>query len=79
MRYRGFVAVLVTIVGVVVGFVVGAIVAVNVVIYSGIDRGYEASPSDVFSQNPVAGILALAALIAGPVTGVYLARRVRGH
>lgn len=79
MRHRGLVTVLVTIVGVVIGFVVGAIVAVNVVIYSGIDRGYEASPSDVFSQNPVIGIVALTALVAGPVTGAYLARRVRGH
>jgi len=79
MRRRRLVALLVTIVGVVIGFGVGAIAAVNIVIYSGIDRGYEASPSDVFSQSPVVGILALAALVAGPITGAYLARRVRGH
>ncbi len=79
MRRRRLITVLVTIAGVVIGLVVGAIVAVNIVIYSGIDRGYEASPSEVFSQNPVVGILALAALVAGPVTGAYLTRRVRGH
>jgi hypothetical protein len=64
-------------VGGILGAVVGAIVAVNVVIYSGVDQGYETSPGDLFAQRPVAGVMAVVALVAGPPVGMYLARRLR--
>lgn len=60
-----------------VGMVVGAIVSVNIVIYSGVEDGYQATPSEVFSHSPVFGVLAVLALIAGPVAGVLVARRQR--
>lgn len=66
-------------VGGIVGGVVGAIVAVNFVIYVGIDRGYEASIPDVFQQNVLAGIVTVAILVAGPVAGVVVARRLRAR
>lgn len=65
------------VVGGIVGGVVGAIVAVNFVIYVGIDRGYEASIADVFGQNMLAGIVTVTVLVAGPVLGVVVARRLR--
>lgn len=60
----------------VLGFVVAAIVAVNVVIASGVDRGYEASLGEVFEENPVAGVITVAVLVAGPVVGVWTAKRI---
>ncbi|NQV07667.1 hypothetical protein HQ535_14065 [bacterium] len=66
-----------TLIGGAVGGVVGAIVAVNFVIFFGIDRGYEASISDVFRQSVIAGIVTVAVLLAGPVLGVVGARRLR--
>lgn len=63
--------------GVVIGGIVGAIVAVNVVIFSGIDSGYESSLADVFSYNPFVGVLVVAVLVAGPIVGVVVARRLR--
>jgi len=64
-------------VGIVVGGVVGAIVAVNIVIYAGIERGYEATIAGVFRRNVVVGVLTVSALIAGPIAGVVLMRRRR--
>lgn len=63
--------------GGIVGGVVGAIVAVNVVIYSGIEPGYEATIPEVFEQSPVVGILTVTVLLAGPLLGVRVARRLR--
>lgn len=60
-----------------VGLLIGAIVAVNIVIFLGPDEGYEASMNDVFADNPLVGVLALAALVGGPAYGVLLARRRR--
>ena len=57
--------------------VVGAIVAVNFVICVGIKDGYEASISDVFRQNMFAGIVTVVVLVAGPVFGIVVARRLR--
>ncbi len=74
-RTRGWLAD--TFVGGIVGGVAGAIVAVNVVIYTGIDGGYEASIAEVFRQNVVVGTLTVAILVAGPVLGVVGARRLR--
>ncbi len=65
------------VVGGTVGGVVGSIVAVNVVIFAGMDRGYESSPADVFEQNPLVGLLVLVVLLGGPVLGVMTARRIR--
>ena len=65
------------ILGAVLGGVVGAIVAVNFVIYSGIEGGYEASIPEVFRQNAAVGIVTVSILLAGPVVGVVLARRIR--
>lgn len=64
-------------VGIAIGGLVGAIVAVNIVIYAGIERGYEASIPDVFRQNALVGVLTVATLIAGPVVGVLVMRRRR--
>lgn len=59
------------------GGIAGAIAAVNVVIYSGIDDGYEASIPEVFRQNAVVGVIVVIILIMGPVGGVIVARRRR--
>jgi hypothetical protein len=64
-------------VGGLVGAVVGAIVAVNVVIYSGVDRGYEASIPEVFRHDLIAGAITVAVLVAGPIVGVIVAMRMR--
>jgi len=63
--------------GGIVGGVAGAIVAVNLVIYAGIDRGYEATIAEVFRQSVVVGVFTVAVLVAGPVVGVWIARRLR--
>lgn len=65
--------------GVVLGGIAGAIVAVNVVIFSGIEGGYEASIPEVFRQSPVIGVVAVVVLAAGPIAGVVLARRRRSR
>jgi formate-dependent nitrite reductase membrane component NrfD len=64
-------------VGIAIGGLVGAIVAVNIVIYAGIEQGYEASIPDVFRQNALVGVLTVGTLIAGPVVGVLVMRRRR--
>lgn len=64
-------------VGGVIGGIVGGIAAVNVVIYSGVDRGYQASITEVFEYSPLVGIATLLILVAGPMLGVVVARRVR--
>lgn len=63
--------------GGVTGGLAGAVVAVNVVIYSGIEEGYEASLIEVFEQNFAVGIVTVAILLAGPILGVVTARRLR--
>lgn len=60
------------------GGLLGAIAAVNVVIYSGVGGGYEANLGDVFQHNIFVGIAVVAILVAGPVLGVFVARRRRG-
>ena len=50
---------------------------VNFVIFVGIDRGYEASITDVFRQSVIAGIVAVTVLLSRPVLGVVGARRLR--
>ena len=65
--------------GGILGGIIGAIVAVNLVIYSGIEDGYEASLPDVFSENLLVGLLTVGILCAGPVVGVLVARRQRSR
>lgn len=67
------------VVGGIVGSIVGAIVAVNIVIYSGIDNGYEATLGDVFDQYPIVGVIAVAILLLGPLVGIGVARFLRGR
>jgi hypothetical protein len=65
------------VVGGFIGAVLGAIVAVNIVIYTGIEGGYEASITDVFQQNTLVGVVTVAILVSGPLLGVATARRLR--
>ena len=61
--------------GAVVGLVAGAIVSINVVIFGGIEDGYEASVAQVFEENVFVGVIAALVLVAGPVIGVIIALR----
>ena len=65
--------------GGVVGGVIGAIVVWNLVIFSGVDRGYEASFREVFDHSPILGVVVMMVLAAGPALGVLVARRIRGR
>jgi len=56
------------------GLIAGAILAVNMVIFLGVEGGYEASLGDVFAHSTLIGILVVAVLAAGPVCGVAYAR-----
>ncbi len=59
------------------GGLVGAVVAVNVVIYSGTERGYETTIPELFRESVLFGLFVVAILVAGPVVGVWIARRLR--
>lgn len=65
------------IVGGLAGGILGAIVAVNVVIFSGIERGYESGLGEIFEYHWLLGIATVMILAAGPVLGVMFARRWR--
>lgn len=56
-----------------VGAIAGGIVAVNLVIYFGVERGYEADLSEVFERSVLLGVLVVAILIGGPIVGVLTA------
>lgn len=57
---------------------VAGIMAVNLIIYLGVESGYEAGLGDVFGHSVVLGIVAISVLVSGPVLGVtYLGRRGR--
>ncbi len=60
--------------GIVGGAVVGAIVAVNFIITIGI--GYDVTLADVYRESPPAGVLTTAILVAGPIIGVVLMRKL---
>jgi uncharacterized membrane protein len=62
-------------IGTVIGAVVGMIAAVNLVIFVGIEEGYEASIGDVFRQNAAAGVATIVLVVFGPVVGGLLGRR----
>lgn len=61
--------------GALVGLVVGAIASVNVVIFGGIEDGYEASIPEVFDESTLVGLIAVVVLVAGPVIGAIIALR----
>jgi hypothetical protein len=65
------------VVGGISGGLVGAVAAVNLVIYSGMERGYETTIPEVFRESVLIGSLVVAILVAGPVVGVWIARRLR--
>ena len=60
-----------------IGGIVGLIVAWNLMIYLGVEGGYEASLGDAFEHSVIAGILVTVALVSGPVAGIWVARRQR--
>ncbi len=66
-------------VGGIIGAVIGAIVAVNIVIFAGPDQGYESRPSDVYEHSPVLAVVTVAVLVAGPIAGAAIARRMRSR
>lgn len=49
----------------------------NVVIYSGAEKGYETGLVELFAANWVIGVLVVAVLAGFPVLGVVVARRWR--
>jgi hypothetical protein len=59
------------------GAAIGVIAAVNFVIFTGIEQGYESSLVEVFEYSVIAGIVTVTILLAGPVLGVLVARRLR--
>ena len=61
--------------GIVGGAVVGAIVAVNLIITVGI--GYDVSLPEVYRANLLVGIITTVILVAGPILGVALMRKLR--
>ncbi len=61
-------------VGGTLGLVLAGIIAVNLVIFSGIDTGYESSISEVFDFNPMVAVAVLVILVIGPALGIFLAR-----
>lgn len=65
------------VIGGLVGGLLGGIVAVNLVIYYGVERGYEASLSEVFEKSPLLGVVVLGSLLAGPTVGVLTAHMQR--
>ncbi|MFP3883018.1 MAG: hypothetical protein ACLFRT_08445 [Actinomycetota bacterium] len=59
------------------GLVIAWIVAVNLVIYLGVEGGYQAGPGDVFEHSWILGTVVVAILAAGPVLAVTYMRRQR--
>ncbi len=59
------------------GLVIAWIVAVNLVIYLGVDSGYQAGLGDVFGHSVVLGIIVIVVVVAGPVLGVIYMRKQR--
>lgn len=64
-------------IGGLVGALVAGVVAVNLVIYSGIEQGYESSLAEVFDDSPFLGSVVVIVLLAGPVLGLLTVSRLR--
>ena len=60
-----------------VGAILGGIVAVNVVLMAGVDQGYESGIGEIFDENLFLGLITVVIWIAGPVLGIWFARRRR--
>lgn len=59
------------------GLVIAWIVAVNLVIYLGVEGGYQAGLGDVFGHSVMLGVVVIGVVVAGPVLGVMYMRRQR--
>lgn len=59
------------------GMLFGWVVAVNVVIFSGVEGGYQAGVAEIFDKSFLLGVVVLIIFFAGPVLGVVVARRRR--
>lgn len=59
------------------GLVIAWIVAVNLVIYLGVEGGYQAGLGDVFGHSVVLGIVVIGIVVAGPALGVTYMKRQR--
>jgi len=64
-------------VGGILGGIAGAIAAVNLVIFAGVEGGYEATIPEVFRESTSLGVLTVSVLAAGPILGVVIARAIR--
>ena len=62
--------------GTILGLIVGAVLSLNLIIFLGTERGYEASLSEVYAENPAVAIAAVVLLALGPVVGFLLAGRI---
>lgn len=54
------------------GLIASVIVSVNLAIDSGVPRGYEAGPIEVFQHSPTVGVVDVLVLVAGPALGAWL-------
>jgi len=59
------------------GFAIAWIVAVNMVIFAGVDRGYQASVDEVLRHSTLLGVAVIGVILLGPIFGVGLLRRRR--
>jgi ribosomal protein S18 acetylase RimI-like enzyme len=64
-------------VGALIGAITGLVVAINVVIFSGSEKGYETSVRELFDRNVVLGVVVVSIVLAGPVVGALVAFRTR--
>ena len=63
------------VIGGLAGAVVGGIVALNLIIFAGTDRGYQAGIGELFALRPLVAVTALAILAVSPIVGIVLAKR----
>ena len=76
---RWFTWIVDVVIGGLVGLMLGGLVAVNLVIYSGVERGYEANLGEVFDKSVILGTIVVVVFAAGPVAGVVVARARRAR
>lgn len=63
------------VIGALVGTVIGGIVALNLIIFAGTDRGYEAGIGELLAERPLVAAIALAILVISPFVGIVVAKR----
>lgn len=59
------------------GGLVGAITAVNIVVFSGIEDGYESSFGDIMDYSRFLALIVVAVLLAAPISAVFMLRKLR--